>query len=94
MKLFDENGSFVGEFIEASGEVIDKTKETVSDAFSSSLALGILGFMIAPWWTLFAIVVIFVFKLLIAIIKLSLRIAWWLIRLPFTLIFKKEFPSF
>lgn len=46
MKLFDENGSFVGEFIEATGEVIDQAKESVSDAFSTSLALGILGFIL------------------------------------------------
>lgn len=48
MRLFDENGTFVGEFIEATEEMIDHTKEVVSDKFSDSIFLGILCLIIAP----------------------------------------------
>lgn len=90
MRLFDENGTFVGEFIEATEEMIDHTKEVVSDKFSDSIFLGILCLIIAPRWTLLALFLI----LLAKTIKLILNTAWWIIKLPFSLVFKRRLPEF
>ena len=95
MKIFDENGNYLGEFFE-------DTKEKVEDAFEGSWLFGIIFlFFIAPWWTLFGLVVWgickilkFVIVLLFKLAVLFLRCLWWLIRLPFCLIFLHEKPKF
>ena len=136
MKVFDESGNFLGEFIEATGETISTTKDIVVDAFSVSIILGILGLIFAPWLTILVIALIFIFKLFIFILKLVFMLLvliaqgiyklltpigkgllklfvlmgkgiwhlllivvslffyslWWLIRLPFTLIFLHRLP--
>ena len=94
MKVFNEEGSFMGEFIEASSDVISGAKDTVCDMADVSLVLGIISFILAPGVTLVVLCVLFVFHLFISIIKLGIRAIWWIIRLPFTLIFSQEFPEF
>lgn len=88
MKIFDEDGNYIGEFLE-------DTKEKIDDAFEGSWIWGIIFLLlIAPGWTILGIVVISIFKLIAFIIKLIFRILWWTIRLPFCLLFYREFPQF
>ena len=95
MKLFDEDGNYVGEFFE-------DTKEKVEDAFEASWIWGIVFLLIiAPGWTLAGLTlfgIIKLFKLLIILLYklllLFLRCLWWLIRLPFYSIFQHELPEF
>ena len=87
MELFDKDGNFVGEFIE-------KQKDDVSDAFSTSWALGILCFFWKPIPTIIVLLLWLIFKVIFSITKLCLKCAWWLIRLPFCLIFQKKWPKF
>lgn len=87
MKLFDENGNFIGEFIE-------EAKENVSDSFEISWVLGILCFLWQPIWTIVVIAIWLFFKTIFKICKFILRIIWWFIRVPFCLIFSREWPEF
>lgn len=88
MKVFDEDGNYLGEFFEY-------TKNKVEDSFESSWIWVIIClFLLAPWWTLFGILLYFTFKLLSFSIKFTFKVIWWIIRLPFYLIFRKEFPKF
>lgn len=88
MKVFDENGNYLGEFIEG-------TKDKIDDAFEDSWIWGILFLLlIVPGWTILGIVLISIFKFISFILKLIFRTLWWTIRLPFYLIFFKEFPDF
>lgn len=88
MKIFDEDGNYIGEFLE-------DTKDKIDDAFEGSWMWGIIFLLlIAPGWTILGIVVISIVKLIAFIIKLIFRILWWTIRLPFCLIFYREFPEF
>jgi len=88
MKVFDEDGNYLGEFIE-------DTKEKVEDAFEGSWIWGVIFLLfIAPGWTILGIVVILLFKLISGIIKLAFKMVWWLIRLPFCLVFRREFQEF
>ena len=87
MELFDKDGNFVGEFISS-------TKENVEETFESSWILGILFFLISPIWTMVVISIWFIFKMFIKLLIFVLRIAWWIIRLPFCLIFLRELPKF
>lgn len=95
MKVFDEDGEYLGEFIEAS-------KEKVEDAFEVSWIWGIIVLLIvAPGWTIFGLVIWVIAKLikliltsLFKLLKLLLRCIWWLIRLPIYLIFYHEMPEF
>lgn len=88
MKIFDEDGNYLGDFIE-------DTKDKIDDAFEGSWLWGIVFLLIiAPGWTILGIIVISIFKLIKFIIKLIFKIIWWIIRLPFTLIFQHEFPEF
>ena len=88
MKVFDEDGNYLGEFI-------DGTKEKVEDAFDSSWIWGIIFLLIiAPGWTILGIILISIFKLIKAIIRLVFKTIWWIFRLPFCLIFRRKFPEF
>lgn len=88
MRLFDEDGNYVGEFI-------SNTKEKVEEAFEGSWLWGIVFLLfIAPGWTILGLVVIGLFKLIKFVVVLVFRTIWWIIRLPFCLIFHHEFPEF
>ena len=91
MKLFDENGNFVGEFISDS-------IEQVSDSYKSSFGDGCLAIFIVLSVRfpilLLLIVLWLILKLIWIILKFALRIVWWLVRLPFTLISRKKVPKF
>lgn len=101
MKLYDEFGNYVGEFIE-------NTKEQVSDSFDISFGTGclvILGILAFKFpWLILVIIVWLLFKLLWIILKFVFRTLWWclgltalsiwwILRLPFTLIFQHKFPD-
>ena len=81
--LYDENGNLIGNFLE-------KTTEDISEAFSASWLLGILLLIFAPVWGIVYFLFILLFKFLVFIIK----ILWWIIKLPFCLIFYKNLPKF
>lgn len=88
MKLFDENGNYLGEFIE-------ETKEKVEDAFDDSWIWGVVFFLlIAPGWTILGIVLILLFKITCIIIKLVWGLTFWFAKLPFCLFFKHTLPRF
>lgn len=88
MKVFDEDGNYLGEFFEG-------TKEKVGDAFEVSWVWGIVVlFFIAPWWTLLGLAIYLNIKVISLVIKYAFKIIWWLVRLPFCLIFNKELPEF
>lgn len=74
--LYDEDGNLIGNFLE-------KTTEDISEAFSTSWLLGILLLIFAPVWGIVYFLFILLFKFLVFIIK----ILWWIIKLPFCLIF-------
>ena len=88
MRIFDEDGNYLGDFI-------GDTKEKVEDAFEGSWLWGIVVLLfIAPGWTIFGIIVILLFKLISFIIMLVIKFVWWLVRLPFCLVLQKRFPDF
>lgn len=88
MKIYDETGEFLGEFFE-------DTKDKVEDAFDCSWVWGIIFLLvIAPGWTLLGLTLFGIFKLLFTIVKLVFLIIWWIVRLPFCLIFYQEIPEF
>lgn len=93
MKIFNENGDFLGEFTEAAEEVIENTKDMVYSWFEAGICLGIIGLLISPFWAILAIVTILLLKFVVEVIKFVLNCIWWTIRLPFSLIFKHEFPE-
>lgn len=105
MKLFDESGNFIGDFIESTSDAINCAKDTVYDMADVSVVLGIIGFILAPGVMLAIIPILFMFHLFISVVKLIIKIIWWIIlliissiwwviRLPFTLVFLKRFPEF
>lgn len=93
--VFDEDGNLIGHFLKS-------TKEGVSDAFGISWVWGIIFLLIiAPGWTLLGLLLFllvklvkFIFWLIANIIKFVLRCIWWLLRLPFYLIFYRDVPEF
>ena len=95
MKVFDEDGNYLGEFFE-------NTREKVGDAFETSWILGIIVLLIiAPGWTLLGVILWGIFKtikcilvLLAKLFMLLLRCLWWLIRLPVYAFFYRELPEF
>lgn len=94
MKVFNENGDFLGEFTEAAEGVYKKTKDTVCSWFEVGIFAGILGLFISPVLAILAIITILIFKIFIMLLKLTLRCAWWIIKLPFCLLFSRKFPEF
>ena len=109
MDLFDDKGSFLGEgkaIFDSEGNLIghflETAKEGVESAFEGSWLWGILFlFFVAPWLGIIGVVLFLIIKLIrlvfwivFSIIKIALRLIWWLIRLPFCLIFRREFPNF
>lgn len=89
MKVFDENGNFLGEFFEAEKEKIDNQFD------DGSWILGIILLLfLFPVKTIIVLVSIFFFYIIASIIKFVLKVIWWIIRLPFCLIFYREIPSF
>ena len=83
MKIFDENGNFLGEFIENS---VDKMSDSFHDSvgagcLSLSEFLFLIGFVAATY-------VIYIFC------RALLKAAWWIFRLPFYMIVKKDLPEF
>lgn len=87
MKLYDEDGNFIGDFIKG-------TEETVEGAFKISWILGIICFLISPIWTIIVIIICSIVKLLFKLIILIFRTAWWVVKLPFCLLFLKKLPTF
>lgn len=95
MKVFDENGNYLGEFIA-------DTKEKVENAFEVSWFWGLIFLLIiAPGWTLLGLVLWGLFKLIKLIVVLLfklliflLRCLWWMIRLPFYMVFRHKTPIF
>lgn len=94
MKVYDESGNFLGEFMESTSNVVEGVKDTVLSMKEASLLLGLIGLIFAPAITLIIIIVLFIFHLIIGVIKLILKSIWWMIRLPFTLIFLQRTPRF
>ena len=93
LKVYDEDNNFVGEWI---GDFVEESKESVSESFDVSFGEGCLALLILlafkfPWLIL-VIILWLILKLMWFFIKLICRCIWWVVRLPFTLIFKKEFP--
>lgn len=91
MKVFDEDGMCLGEFV---AERIEDSKEKISDSFSSSWLLGILCFLWRPIPTTIVVILYVVLKSIWSLCKLIARTVWWFIRLPFSLLFIKECPEF
>lgn len=93
MKIFDEDGNYLGEFIKGSiEEVKDNATETISDG---SWILGLIMLLIIfPSWTILGGVIYIIGKLIWWIFKIVINTAWWLIRLPFTLFIYRELPEF
>lgn len=93
MKIFDEDGNYLGEFIKESiEEVKDNATETISDG---SWVLGLIMLLIIfPGWTILGGVIYIIGKLIWWIFKIVINTAWWLIRLLFTLIIYRELPEF
>lgn len=108
MKIFDEGGNFLGEFVEDS-------KDKISDSFDESVGYGcatllymiLLIVIVAIVWWLFK-GVMFLGKFFLKVMWWLLRLAalscwwllqeiaygiWWLVRVPFTLVFYKEVPD-
>ena len=94
MKIFNENGDFIGEFTEAAEAVIENTKDTVCSWFETGIFLGIIGLFISPFWAILAIIALLIIKLITVLLKLILNCAWWIFKLPFCLIFLRRLPRF
>lgn len=91
MKLFDEYGNYIGEFVENS---VDNVTSSYQESFGAGCAAVLIA-LVARFPILIVLVILFaILWLLWAILKLALKIIWWLLRMPFTLIFRKEFPEF
>lgn len=94
MKIFNENGDFLGDFTEATGTIAEKTKDTISSCFETGMLLGIIGLFISPFWGILAIIGILLFKLISVVLKFIFDCVWWIIRVPFCLLFWRELPNF
>ena len=94
MKIFNENGDFLGDFTEAAGTVVENTKDTICLWFEAGIFLGIIGLFISPFWAILAIVGILLLKLVVVFLKLIFNCIWWIVRLPFCLLFQRELPEF
>ena len=109
MDLFDNNGNFLGEgkeLFDSEGNLIghflEKAKDNVESAFEVSWIWGLIALLIfAPGWTILGVILYLLIKLirlifwlLITILKIVLRFIWWLIKLPFCLVFKHDIPRF
>ena len=91
MKIFDEDGNFIGEFISDS---VEQAKDSYDDSGVSGCLFVSLLLSIKFPFILVLIIFWYFLKLMWVIFKFFLRIFWWIIRLPFTLIFRGEFPEF
>lgn len=87
MKVFDKDGNFLGEFIEDS-------KDKISDSFDESVGNGCITFLYMILIIVIVAIVWYIFKGIVLLFKFILRILWWIIRTPFCLIFRKEWPRF
>lgn len=78
MKLFDENGDLVGEFFQ---DIIDDAK---SDCAGDE---GCLLYIIKTALLMLVLYILYILCEAIAIVfKVVVNVAWWVIRLPFSLI--------
>lgn len=73
MKIFNEHGDFLGEFTEATGTVIESTKDAVCSWFDTGILLGIFGLFINPVLAILAILAILFIKLFVVVLKLALN---------------------
>ena len=87
MKIFDESGNFLGEFIEDS-------KDKISDSFDDSVGIGFATLLYMILLIILVVVAWFILKGIYMMCKLFLRTMWWFVRIPFFLILKKEWPQF
>lgn len=87
MKVFDENGNFLGEFIEES-------KDRISTSFDESNGNGCITFLYMIPIIIIVTIIWFIFIGIIFLGKCILRILWWIIRVPFCLGIKKKWPEF
>ena len=85
MEIFDKDGNFLGEFISKQGD-------DIGDAFGASWILGLLCLFWKPIPTIIVIALWLVLKIIVAIVVFAFKLTWWLIRLPFTLLFLKDLP--
>ena len=91
MKVFNEEGEYIGELIE---DFIDDSKDKIEDAFDDSVGNGCAVFLYMLPWIILVVILLYVLKLIWIACKFLLRILWWLIRAPFMLIFSREWPEF
>ena len=99
MKLYDEEGKYVGEFVSDS-------LHQVGDSFDDGLGAGCLSILVLfffkfPWLLVLVLILIPIWLLLklilkgiFLLLKYALKGLWWLVRLPFTMLFWREFPEF
>lgn len=87
MKIFDEDGNFLGEFIEDS-------KDKISNSFDESIGNGCATFLYMILLIIIVAILWYIFKGIFMLIKFILKIIWWLIRAPFLLVLKREWPKF
>ena len=101
MKLYDEFGNYIREFIEDS-------KDRVTSSFEDSPGDGCLAvlsvILFSLPWLILLVILWLVLKLIGIVLKFIMRTGWWLlglivlsiwwlIRLPFSLIFHHETPD-
>lgn len=87
MKVFDENGNFLGEFIEES-------KDRISTSFDESNGNGCITFLYMIPIIIIVTIIWFIFIGIIFLGKCILRILWWIIRVHFALELKRNGQSF
>ena len=85
MEIFDGAGNFLGEFIE-------DQKDDVVDSDGIEIFLKLI-FKAIPLIILASILWVII-KIGSFFIKWACKILWWLLRLPFCLIFNKKWPKF
>ena len=88
MKVYDEDGNFIGDFISAEKEKIEETFD------GGWWFLGIILLIASPFWTIFVVILWLILKGIINLIKFALRCIGWIIRTPFCLWRYGEFPEF
>lgn len=106
IELFDGDGNIVGYFLESAKDGIDSAFGVswvwgLVFLFLVAPGWALLGVVL---WALFVLIklslklaiflITILVKLVIILLGFVLRCLWWLIQLPFCLIFDHEFPDF
>ena len=69
MDIYDRDGNFIGEILDDTKEIVSDTSSRISGWFETSFLLGVLGLMVHP-----------ILGIAIAIIMVFLRIAVFLVK--------------